>query len=483
MSRNLTYRRLAGAVSALLVATTPALAQESAPAVSLRGVIRDFQSGHPDFGPDLRQGHFPGSVELVAGRTGKPVFSGAGYEAVEPWSDRLGRPIAPHLWNAGRLIIEVAEPPEINPAAVVDSYDSARGQYDPYAAGRAPDWLVGSPMPTVAVPALGGAELARFVQRGGGTTTLSEDLRCRHFELSDLHTLKIEGRRRIVVDGAFTLRAGARILLAPGAELDLYIMGAGSVDDSVIGAEEDTGRIGIHYLSHKDLRIEQASQVHGRIISPHAPVRLLGGSDVYGGVTARSVILHDTSGLHIEGRTSGCGPSIDDERGTAGSPGGAIDSADSFGQWFEDILGVNSSLPHDISMSVVDGTFEYRDDMFFPIDGKLYGNEGQAHNYYFTYEGQATFTYQACAGQAIWFEGSDDCWIFVGDRLVIDLGGIGAGEGQFVELDRLNLTDGRRYSFRLFYAHRHPGPARFHLRTNFELTAGGLGGAAVGKHD
>ena len=86
----------------------------------------------------------------------------------------------------------------------------------------------------------------------------------------------------------------------------------------------------------------------------------------------------------------------------------------------------------------------------------------------------AEFIYEACTGQFIQFQGNDDCWIFVNDELVIDLGGMQAGQPQTIRLDRLDLTDGDLYSFKLFFANRQSNRSSFRLRTNVQLSQEGI---------
>ena len=117
----------------------------------------------------------------------------------------------------------------------------------------------------------------------------------------------------------------------------------------------------------------------------------------------------------------------------------------------------------------INGVYEYLDDTFYPVDGLLFGNEGETHNYNFTYAAQATFTYSSCGGQFVEFTGADDLWLFIDDSLVMDLGGVQAMMPQHLDLDRLGLADGLTYSFRLFYAQRNSTMSKFNLRTNLDL--------------
>ena len=116
------------------------------------------------------------------------------------------------------------------------------------------------------------------------------------------------------------------------------------------------------------------------------------------------------------------------------------------------------------------GTYSYVEPAFHPIDNWLYGNEGMAHNYFFTFTIQATFVYEACTDQFLSFEGEDDFWVYVDGQLAVDRGGIRPGVEQFVHLDRLsNLVDGNTYEIVMFYAQRQTASSRFILKTNIDM--------------
>ena len=176
--------------------------------------------------------------------------------------------------------------------------------------------------------------------------------------------------------------------------------------------------------------------------------------------------------LHAYGTTDACGEVLADRAGDAGAASdGGISSVESFNQWFRDVPGTNLAMRHPITLTD-DGTgvYAFIDDSFHPVDGELFGNEGQAHNNHWTYAITATFTYESCTDQFIEFRGGDGAWIFIGSQLGIDLGGVGSTGTQRVDLDRLGLVDGETYAMRLFYANRKGTGSVFRLRTNLFFT-------------
>ncbi len=120
--------------------------------------------------------------------------------------------------------------------------------------------------------------------------------------------------------------------------------------------------------------------------------------------------------------------------------------------------------------------------MYFPIDNQLLGNEGLAHNYHFTTELKPhKFRYRG--DEVFTFIGDDDLWVFIDNKLVIDLGGTHVFQKATLDLtldgkpffekeffgQTLKLIPGQEYSFVLFHAERHTKRSFFYFETTFEL--------------
>jgi fibro-slime domain-containing protein len=136
------------------------------------------------------------------------------------------------------------------------------------------------------------------------------------------------------------------------------------------------------------------------------------------------------------------------------------------------------------------GMYKYANPSFFPIDnnagyrkinpadpnpfgqldtGMVDGKDLTQHNYGFTMELHATFTYAEGKHQILEFQGDDDIWVFLNNKLVADLGGMHQTEHSQADLDSLKpilgLADGQAYPLDFFFAERHTASSSIMLTT------------------
>ncbi len=148
--------------------------------------------------------------------------------------------------------------------------------------------------------------------------------------------------------------------------------------------------------------------------------------------------------------------------------------ADAFAQWFNDTPGVNEAIEIPLVLEELEsGVYQYRNNAFFPIDGRGLGDEGRSHNYHFTLELHSEFIYRG--GESFTFTGDDDLFVFINGRLAIDLGGVHGQQTQTVELDQatedLGLVVGSRYPLDIFFAERHTVASNFRIDTTIGCLA------------
>ncbi len=212
--------------------------------------------------------------------------------------------------------------------------------------------------------------------------------------------------------------------------------------------------------------------------------------------------IRDFKGLNEAGGHVDFENAIGDDRGFVGAnigagrkpvyAGGAgtatTHGAAAFNQWYNDVVGVNKTIVQTIQLDNggSGSVYSYTHNSFFPIDGQGWGNTpGQSHNYHFTFELHNLFTYQP--GQFFTFSGDDDVFVFINNKLVVDLGGVHTTESATVNLNTLGLTAGQNYNFDFFFAERHTTQSNFTISTSIASslvvplpTAAGAGMAGLG---
>ena len=141
---------------------------------------------------------------------------------------------------------------------------------------------------------------------------------------------------------------------------------------------------------------------------------------------------------------------------------------DAFKQWYNDTPGVNQTFPMQLDLiEIQPGLYQFASEAFFPVDDKGFGNEGLNHNFAFTTEIHTQFIYNG--GEKFTFTGDDDLWMFINNKLAIDLGGLHPPLNDTVDLDAdaglLGIVPGQTYTMDIFHAERHSDGSNFRIDT------------------
>jgi len=185
--------------------------------------------------------------------------------------------------------------------------------------------------------------------------------------------------------------------------------------------------------------------------------------------------LRDFSSSHsdfegeVTGHKTGC---VENSLSYSGKPVMVADNKCAMTQlsdWYSD-TGANQSMPFSLTLEEdKKGDYVYKNNHFYPIDGQLLGDEELRHNFHFTYELHAQFTYQP--GQEFRFQGDDGVWVFINDELVVDIGGVNGAANRGVRLDSLGLSDGETYRFDLFGAERHTNNSKLKIKMTLGMAS------------
>ena len=108
------------------------------------------------------------------------------------------------------------------------------------------------------------------------------------------------------------------------------------------------------------------------------------------------------------------------------------------------------------------------EDQIVPVLGAPHVAGAKAHNFHFTTQVTYWFKYDATTTARLDFTGDDDVWVFVNDKLAVDLGGVHQPVDGSVTIGTATaatygLTDGHVYRLNVFHAERKKESSSFRL--------------------
>lgn len=190
-----------------------------------------------------------------------------------------------------------------------------------------------------------------------------------------------------------------------------------------------------------------------------------------------AMTVHDMPKSHPDFGNGGGPGTVQPDLGADKKPVGNARATPNFNTWFvtDTVKNKDAQTCLDLQMGRSDdGLWEFDSNngpiknRFFPIDALNSFNDNatcgeEVHNYGFCMESNATFVYKP--GQVFEFRGDDDVWVFINNKLELDLGGIHDVQDGKINLDTLGLVEGQTYPWNFFFCERNPCGSSLRIKT------------------
>jgi len=153
-----------------------------------------------------------------------------------------------------------------------------------------------------------------------------------------------------------------------------------------------------------------------------------------------------------------------------------ITGADTYSDWYHTKDGTNMKFTKNLELTETpagSGNFVFDSTAFFPLGpeegfGVTPPGNSLGKNFLFTTEIHVNFEYKA--GQKFTFRGDDDLWIFVNNKIALDLGSMHSAVEGTIDFDKqaaaLGIKVGETYPMDIFQAERHTVGSNFRFETN-----------------